>query len=291
MLNAIPDTNFRKRTFLEAKRIINNNRKIANAAKEAAILSHTAFTKRYYPAVQEAKAILEAGLIGEILNFNVHYYHNSYMDPKRPISWRLKHAPSGGGAMADLGVHIIDMTRYLLGEAAWASCHTRTFIKERPKTGGSSTMEKVDVDDWGVCTIGMRSGAIGIIEATRFSGGIGDSNRMEIFGSRGSIVIDLKAPLHCIYYDQNKKSRHVGELDPSLMKNSKRHFWPAAKMSMGSFLDAHTACIYDLLQCVKQNQVSMTNFTDAVKTQEILEAAYLSAAKDSQKISFPIGDN
>jgi len=259
---------------------------IASAAERANVLTHTAFMKRYYPAVQQAKVIIDSGLIGEITNFNVHYYHNSYMDPLRPISWRLQQAPSGGGAMADLGVHIMDMTRYLLGEAVWVQCHTRTFIPQRPASKGSKEMETVDVDDWGLSVVGMQNGAIGTIEATRMSGGLGDSNRMEIFGSKGSVVVDLEHPLHCTYYDQDQKTHHIGALD--LPSPNSHAIWPPAKMSMGPFLDAHSACIYDFLGCIRDGRESMINFSDATRTQEILEAGYQSADQGGQKISLPL---
>ncbi len=262
--------------------------KIMAAAEKAGVLTHTAFMKRYYPAIQQAKAILSSGLIGEINHFNVHYYHNSYMDPMRPISWRLKQGPSGGGAFADLGVHIIDMARYLLGEAAWVQGHTRTFITQRPAEIGSNQMEKVDVDDWGLCTVGLCSGAIGTIEATRMSGGLGDSNRIEIFGSQGSVVVDLENPLHCAYYDQKKKKHVSGELNLPSAKETIEKLWPSAKMSLGSFVDAHTACIYDFLHCIRDGKESMLNFSDAVKTREFLEAAYRSSEMDGEKVTLPI---
>ena len=265
-------------------------RQMAATAKEKKVLTHTAFMKRYYPAVWQAKAIIESGMIGEITNFNVHYYHNSYMDPLRPITWRLKQEPSGGGALADLGVHIIDMTRYMLGEADWVRCHTRTFIKERPVEKGSDHMDSVDVDDWALCIAGMQNGAVGTIETTRMSGGMGDSNRMEIFGSEGSVVIDLKDPLHCRYYDRKTQQERTGELNLDLVAGYRdtRKLWPPAKMSLGSFMDAHSACILDFLQCIQQGRQSMTNFDDAVRSQEILEAAYRSAQQDAEMIRLPL---
>ena len=231
-------------------------RKIAAAARNAGILSHTAFMMRYFPGVQQAKAVIASGALGEIYNFRAQYFHNSYMDPKRPTSWRLQNALSGGGALADLGVHIIDMMRYLMGEASWVQCRTRTFISQRPDLPGSNRTVPVDVDDWALCTIGLENGAQGCIEVTRLSGGLGNSTRMEVFGSQGSVVFDIDHPLRCAYYDH--------------------------------FVDAHTACIYDFLLRIRAGKPSSLNFDDAVKTQEILEAAYLSASQDSDTIQLPL---
>ena len=265
-------------------------RAMAEAAQKSDTITHTAFMKRYYPAVQQARAILASGELGEVYSFRVHFYHNSYMDPRRPISWRLQHAPSGGGALSDLGVHIIDLTRYLLGEAKWVQGRTRTFITQRPKSLGCSELVAVDVDDWGVLTVGMENGAYGTIEVTRMSGGVGDSMRMEVLASNGSVVVDLKDPFHCEYYDQGGKRFHIGALDFP-MPNGERDrdtLWPNTKMPVLPFDSAHTACITDLLLNIKEKKPSMVNFMDAVKTQEILEAGYRSAARNGETITLPL---
>jgi predicted dehydrogenase len=59
-------------------------------------------------------------------------------------------------------------------------------------------------------------------------------------------------------------------------------------MSLGHFVNAHTACIYDFLQRIRVGRQSPLNFDDAVKTQEILEAAYLSASRKSEIIQLPL---
>jgi len=265
-------------------------RKITAAARSVNVFSHTAFMMRYFPGVRQAKAIIASGALGEIYNFRAHFFHNSYMDPQRPISWRLQHALSGGGALTDLGVHMIDMMRYLLGEASWVQCRTRTFINQRPDSPGSSKLIPVDVDDWALCIIGLENGAQGNIEVTRLSGGMGDSTRMEIFGSQGSIIFDTKDALHCEFYDQKSKQYHIGDLDfPSPEGESEiADLWPPAKMSLGYFVNAHTACIYDFLQHIQSGKQSTLNFNDSVKTQEILEAAYISTSRNSETIQLPL---
>jgi predicted dehydrogenase len=265
-------------------------REIAEAARFSGVLTHTAFMMRFYPAVQQAKAIIASGVLGEIYHFRAHYFHNSYMDPKRPISWRLQHASSGGGALADLGVHIIDMTRYLLGEANSVSCQTRTYINERPESIGSSKLISVDVDDWALCTIGLKNGGQGLIEVTRLSGGMGDSARMEIYGKLGSVVIDLGDPIKCEYYDQKTKQFHSGGIDFPIPEDEvpQTKCWPSSKTSLGYFLNAHTASVYYFLGCIHDGVQSTVNFEDAVKTQEVLEAAYRSADSNSETIKLPL---
>lgn len=265
-------------------------RKIATAARKAGTCSHTAFMMRYFPGVRQAKAVIASGALGEIYNFRAQFFHNSYMDPQRPTSWRLQNALSGGGALTDLGVHIIDMMRYLLGEASWVQCRTRTFISQRPNLPDSTKLVPVDVDDWALCTVDLENGAQGCIEVTRLSGGLGNSTRIEIFGSQGSVVFDVDQPLRCEYYDQNSGQYYLGDLDFPTPKGESKigDLWPLSKMSLGHFVNAHTACIYDFLQRIRSGKPSPLNFDDAVRTQGILEAAYLSASRDAEVIHLPL---
>jgi len=265
-------------------------REMKHLAHEAGVLTHTAFTYRYYPAVRQLKSILSAGVLGEVFNFRVHYFHNSYMDPLRPISWRLKWATSGGGALADLGIHVIDMLRYFLGEVQWVRCETDTFIKSRPLKAGSNEMSSVDVDDWALCNIGLESGPRGVLEVTRMSGGVGDSMRFEVYGSKGSAVFDLSQPDHVLFYDQGLKNTSFGHLDLPTPEGERplAHIYPSHKLTMGHFRDSHTASIYDFLLNIREGKHSSTDFHAAVKAQEILEAAYLSSRNDGEKIQLPI---
>jgi predicted dehydrogenase len=64
--------------------------------------------------------------------------------------------------------------------------------------------------------------------------------------------------------------------------------FPPAKLSLGDFNDTHFACIMDFLLNIAENRPSAVNFASAVKAQEILEAAYLSAARGAETIRLPL---
>ena len=92
---------------------------------------------------------------------------------------------AGSGALGDLGAHIIDLARLLVGEIASVSGLTRTFIPERP--GG-----RVDVDDAFEAVVDFECGAIGTLEASRLCQGRKNAMTFEINGSKGSIAFDLE---------------------------------------------------------------------------------------------------
>ncbi len=143
----------------------------------------TAFNYRFYPAIRLAKEMIDGGELGEIYHFRGRYHQEWIMDPEFPKVWRLDKSVAGSGALGDLGAHVIDQSRYLVGEPAAVNGVLRTFIEERP--GGT-----VDVDDAFEATVEFENGAIGTYEATRFAAGRKNQMRWEINGSKGTIVFD-----------------------------------------------------------------------------------------------------
>lgn len=64
-----------------------------------------------------------------------------------PLVWRFRKAVTGSGVLGDLGSHMIDMVRFLVGNIQKVCAHAGTFIKER-KLPGSEQTGVVDVDDF-----------------------------------------------------------------------------------------------------------------------------------------------
>ncbi len=94
--------------------------------------------------------------------------------------WRFDKSLAGSGALGDLGAHVIDLARYLVGEVASVSGTTRTFKKGR------------DVDDAFEAAVRFENGAVGTLEASRFCPGRKNTFAWEINGSKGSIAFDLE---------------------------------------------------------------------------------------------------
>ena len=271
------------RTLADAKAI-------AESAHNSGLITHSAFMMRYVPAIRQMKAVIENGGIGQPYHFRAHMFHSSYLDKLRPMSWRLRHAIAGGGALADLGIHLIDLIRFLLGEVNWVQCQTRTFITERPTIAGSTKMEPVDVDDWALCNLGMQNGSTGFIEVTRVSGGTSESSGIEIIGSQGTVKVDFVNQMNVDYFDANHQQWLIGPQDfpPASGMRPIEQLWPASKQSLGYMVNAHLASAYDFLKCIQEKKPSWLNFETALAAQEILEAAYLSASKTSQRINLPL---
>jgi predicted dehydrogenase len=185
------------------------------AAADAGVVHMCAFNYRFVPAVRLAREMLEAGDLGEIYHFRGRYLQEWIIDPGFERVWRLDRAAAGSGALGDLGAHVIDLARYLVGEIASVSALTRTFIGERP--GGH-----VDVDDAFEAAVEFEGGAVGTLEASRFCHGRKNAMSFEINGSRGSIVFELERLNELQVYIANGRAHGFRQV---LVTEADHPFW------------------------------------------------------------------
>lgn len=173
------------RTAAEAKSML-------DAVTKAGVKHQVAFNYRFVPAIRQAYDLIHAGKLGRIYHFRAVYLQEWIMPHYgTPMIWRLEKRTAGSGALGDLGAHIIDLGRFLVGEMKSVSAMTRTFITERPLAEGKGT-GKVDVDDAFVAAVEFQNGAIGTLEASRFAAGRKNYQVMEINGEKGSIRFNLE---------------------------------------------------------------------------------------------------
>ena len=149
------------------------------AAEDAGVVHMCGFNYRFVPAVRLARRIVEAGAIGRPVHFRARYLQSWGWDAPAD-DWHFDRAIAGTGAIGDLGAHVIDLARYLVGEIRTVSAEVRTFV------------EGHGVDDAFVATVEFESGAIGTLEASRLARGRVNSNAWEINGSDGSLAFDVE---------------------------------------------------------------------------------------------------
>jgi predicted dehydrogenase len=166
------------RTAAEAKSML-------EAVERAGVVHMVAFNYRFVPAVRYAYELLRSRALGTIYHFRVRYLQDWLSSPDSPYTWRLSQAEAGSGALGDLGSHVVDLARFLIGEPASLSAYTRTFTTQRP--GGS-----VDVDDAFGATVEFASGVVGTLEASRVATGHRNSLIFEVNGSGGSLRFNLQ---------------------------------------------------------------------------------------------------
>ncbi|MDD2956119.1 MAG: Gfo/Idh/MocA family oxidoreductase [Oscillospiraceae bacterium] len=151
----------------------------ADAAGKILMIGHN---QRYTRTHQKAKELVASGEIGRVLGFRTVFGHSgpeSWCGAANP--WFYDRSQAHLGAMADLGVHKLDLIRYLTGQeivqvTAGVATVDKTYADHTP----------VEVDDNAVFLLRLAGGAIGTVQASwTFYGG--EDNSTVLYGSAGSL--------------------------------------------------------------------------------------------------------
>jgi predicted dehydrogenase len=245
-------------------------------------ITQMAFQYRFVPAMLRAKELMDAGAIGEIFSARVCYLHAGYIDPNRPYTWRLDVEKSGeGGALFDLGSHVVDLSRYLLGEFDSVYHLGETMIKERPLAWDPTQKRSVNVDDISMMMFRLNDGGIGTIESSRLATGVQDELRFEVHGSKGALQFNLMQPNFLRYFDATAKGGNFGgergfqEIECVARYPSPSKL-PGPKNTIG-WERFHIHSIYNFVSNIVNGEASQPDIADGAKTQAILDAALQSS--------------
>lgn len=247
---------------------------ISGLMKEKQITNQVALVYRFLPAIIRAKKIIEEGLIGNLTHFDCNLYHGSYLDVSKPMSWKLKKAASGGGALVDLGIHAIDALSYVAGDIESANGYVKTFIDKRPGENGT---EQVDVDDFAHLEI-VIGGAKGTLEVSRITAGADGSLNINLYGTKGGLKISSSNPDYPLIYDG--KSRAWQTASDYIFKDAESdigNLWPSARYSLGTMQNMHTAsimCFIKRMDGERLNYVTPPQVGDSVNAMKLIDAIY-----------------
>ena len=111
-------------------------RDMMEAAEAAGVVTQVGYNYIKNPLLALARDMIAAGELGDITGFRGIHAEDYMADPQVPWSWRVD-PRGGGGAIADLGSHIIGMARFLIGPIAEVFAELETVVKSRQVTQGS----------------------------------------------------------------------------------------------------------------------------------------------------------
>ena len=256
---------------------IEEAKEIVKVAKETKVLNQIAFQYRFIPAIMRAKQLIEEGFLGRVFHFKASYLHSGYTDPNRPMTWRLDKERSGGGALYDLGSHIIDLMYYLLGEYKEVRSFKETFIKERPRIESPKEKFPVLVDDYIILQVKMVNGALGTLEASRVATGSNDDLSFEIYGEKGSMRFHLMEPNWLYIYDATESGEPIGgrrgfKAIECTNKYPAPSSLPGPKFSIG-WERFHIASQFNFISCIAEGKQPSPSFEDGLYVQEVMEKA------------------
>ena len=237
-------------------------------AERAGVVHMCGFNYRFVPAVRLVRELLDAGELGEVIHFRARYLQSWGWEADQSV-WRFDPVLAGTGAIGDLGTHIIDLARYLVGEIASVSALTRTFVPGRR------------VDDHFAAVVEFESGVVGTLEASRLARGRINSNSFEINGTHGSAFFDVER-LNELEVADAKGFKRVLVTEPE--HPYLRHWWPPGHIvGWGDTFVHELAHLLEAIAGVHPVEPHGATFEDGYRCDEVVDAILRSAESGSRE--------
>jgi predicted dehydrogenase len=231
------------------------------AAKESGKIHQVAFTFRYNYGIRELRRRIAVGDIGTPFLARIQYDRWDGLSPGSMASWRDRRDVAGAGLLFDLGSHLFDIKRHVLGPLASVIGYTHIVPRTLPhKDNGEMTA--VETDDIVNAWIMHQSGLRGQFFISRVTPPFAELGYLEVIGEKGA----LKAALSRGGVDFLKASKPESPEWKNLplpveASDGKTH---ALDMMMRSFVDA---CL-----CGKTNDEIDATFEDGCAAQIAMTA-------------------
>jgi len=100
------------------------------AAAKHGVKVHVGFNHRYHRSLRKAKEIIDSGALGELMFVRARYGHGARLGYEK--EWRSNPAMSGGGELIDQGPHLIDLSRWFLGDMTEVQGFAHTYFWDMP---------------------------------------------------------------------------------------------------------------------------------------------------------------
>ncbi len=131
---------------------------VMQAARDRGVVVKVGFNHRYHPALLKARELMDTfpEKIGPVMFIRGRYGHGGRVGYDR--EWRADPSLSGGGELIDQGVHLIDLSRWFMGDFEQADGFTGTYFWDMPvddngfialrKSDGRAAWLQVSCTEW-----------------------------------------------------------------------------------------------------------------------------------------------
>jgi predicted dehydrogenase len=165
---------------------LDHAREMYNKAEKTGVKHMVPFTWRWMPPFQYAQRLIKEGYLGRCYSSQFRYVGGYAREGKYHWKWDRQR---GLGVLGDLGVHMIDMAHWLIGDIAKISAHLPTFI-ERPGLEG----QPLDpANDAALLALKFKDGGQGSIYVSALAhiGDLDQEFQAILYGEAGTLEVDL----------------------------------------------------------------------------------------------------
>jgi len=212
----------------------------------------------YYQRLTEAhiraKQILDSGELGELITFTTTYGHTGpemWSADKGNHTWFFKKDAASFGVMADLGVHKIDLIRWLVGaEVEQVSAFVKT-LNKKDETG-----KPIGVDDNSICLLGFDNGVIGTLSISWTN--YGEERNSTVFNCTNGILRVYEHPDYPIEVQ---------------FKNGEKVYYKLAGIHSNESEQPNSGVINMFIDAILGDKEPLFSGKDSLKTMEVVFAA------------------
>lgn len=234
------------RAFLEARKHVLSEKPLTmtsdesgalvKLARDAGVVTAINFNYRGYPLVQQARAMIARGAIGNLFVAHGHYLQD-WLLYDTDYNWRLESSVSGKSrAIADIGSHWFDLVQFITGRTitrVFANLFRAHETRKKPQqavetykgkeVGAPQVYDEVPVDteDGGFILLELEGGLRGSLVVSQVSSGRKNRQWIEIDGSRGALSWDQENPNH-LWIGHRDKPNETLMKDPALLDDGVR---------------------------------------------------------------------
>lgn len=240
------------------------------ASNKAGKLLMVGFVRRFERNVKYLKSSIESGRFGKI-----YYVKGGYIRKwGNPGGWFSDKKRSGGGPVIDLGVHVIDLVRYITGKPKAVSVFASTFnclgmkpeIKGMTKYCSEDYDEYNDVEDGAVALIKFDNGMTLSFETSWVLNCKENHNYLDIYGDKAGAQMEPALE----FYEE--RDDYFVDVKPRIEPRSDM-FQEAFEQEIAHFVD----CIANETPCINSG-------ADGVEIMKILDAIYESSRSGHEAI-------
>jgi len=231
--------------------------RVVALTKACAVQLGVGFMMRFHSQHQEALKIIRAGELGKPVYGRAQL---SCWYPPLESAWRQDPSQGGGGSLADMGVHCIDLLEMFFGRVISVSCYIGNLVHSYRS------------EDSAVATLRFENGALGTVDTFFCMPDQSSKNALELYGSEGSILakgtIGQGSIGDMVFYPRSQGRGYDAQQDRDAGQGIELHPPP---------VNTYKAEIEEFSQAVLEGRESSLGCGAGLRSQVILEACYESA--------------
>lgn len=162
-------------------------REMVEEAARAKRVAVTGFNWRFTAGMQALVGLTAEGALGRVFHVTATWFGSRYAADDVPRTWRLDRSVAGTGVLGDMGVHLVDLIRWRVGEFVRVAAQAATAYPDRVTLRGTPQ----DVEDSVTVVAELSTGAQATLRASRVAHGYTFYHRLELFGSAGALDYEI----------------------------------------------------------------------------------------------------